>query len=253
MGEQTGIPWCHHTFNSHWGCVKVSPECANCYAERDSIRHGFKIWGPNSERRMLSEHNWNEPIRWDKKAFAAGERRRVFTNSMADVFEDHPQVIAPREQLFRLIDETMYLDWLLLTKRIQNADDMLPDKDWFRNIWLGVTAGTQKTADLWIPQLINLRERFPVLWLSVEPLLEHVQLRRFLPHIDWVIVGGESGPGHRTMAAGWVRDILRTCREFNVPFFFKQWSGFRPKENGCLLDGVEYKDFPRVGGRIYYE
>lgn len=247
MGLETGITWCHSTFNAWWGCVKIAPECAKCYAERDSKRYGFKIWGQDSERRFFGDKHWNEPIRWDAAAEKAGERRRVFTNSMADVFEDREDLIAPRARLFSLIERTPNLDWLLLTKRMENVGAMLPDGYW-PNIWLGTTAGTRERLHSQVPMLQEFAGRVPVLWVSAEPLLESLgPLERF-QFVDWWVVGGESGPGHRAMQLEWAREIRAFCDRFpdDAAFFFKQVGGLRPKDNGDLLDGREWKAFPNV-------
>src|SRR5688572_21886599 len=117
MGESTTITWTHHSWNPWWGCVKVSEGCKNCYAESFSKRACHDIWGPGSQRRFFGDKHWAEPIKWDRAAEKAGERRRVFCASMADVFEDRPDLVEPRRRLFELIRATPNLDWLLLTKR----------------------------------------------------------------------------------------------------------------------------------------
>ena len=128
MAEKTGISWTHHTFNPWWGCTKVSPGCKNCYAETFASRYGFDVWGPGKARRTFSLAHWEEPLKWNRDAELAGERRRVFCASMADVFEAE----APAGELARLwalIRLTPWLDWLLLTKRAERIAESLPD-DW---------------------------------------------------------------------------------------------------------------------------
>jgi protein gp37 len=252
MGEKTGITWTHHTFNAWWGCVKIAPECAKCYAERDSKRFGFKIWGEDAERRFFGDKHWNEPLKWNAAAEKAGERRRVFTNSMADVFEDREDLLAPRARLWNLIERTPHLDWLVLTKRIENAGEMLPYPV-PKNIWLGITAGTDARLRKHGQILAAYRDMFPVLWVSAEPLLGPLELMdvdseygEAWRHIDWWVVGGESGPGHRPMDLNWARDIRHYCQLVKKAFFFKQIGGLRPKDNGDLLDGREWKEFPNA-------
>ena len=126
MGAESKIEWTDHTFNPWWGCEKVSPGCAHCYADAFAKRLGHgttrpKLWGPGSERKVASEAMWREPIKWNRSAEKAGKRARVFCASMADVFEDRPDLLVPRARLFRLVAATPHLDWLLLTKRPENA------------------------------------------------------------------------------------------------------------------------------------
>ena len=125
MAEQTRIEWTHHTWSPWWGCVKVSAGCKNCYADALSHRWGFHIWGPNAERRFFAGKHWNDPIRWNREAEKAHERRRVFP-SMCDPFEDRPDLVEPRQRMFALIDQTPWLDWLLCTKRPENIQRMWP-------------------------------------------------------------------------------------------------------------------------------
>lgn len=174
MGAETKIEWCDHTFNPWIGCTKVSPGCANCYAAvntftRAQRAHGRELWGPDAARHVTSEAKWREPIRWDAAAKAAGIRRRVFCASMADVFEDRPDLAEPRARLAYVIGKTPNLDWLLLTKRPENIarlwiTDVVPP-----NVWLGTTVEDQERADERIPHLLAVPAA--VRFLSVEPLL----------------------------------------------------------------------------------
>lgn len=259
MSENTKIEWCDHTFNPWEGCQKVGPGCDNCYAEARNARFagGTAInWGPGAPRRRTSESNWNLPKRWNAQAHAFmaqhGRRQRVFCASLADVFDNavNPQW---RADLFALIDATPNLDWLLLTKRIGNVCNMLPvpfdfDKH-YPNVWLGATIVNQEEADRDIPKLLAVpaAKRF----LSMEPLLGPVDLRLkmeqpctmcvswncelhgkpddapCLRRADWVIVGGESGPGARPMHPDWARGLRDQCAAARVPFLFKQWGNWR--------------------------
>ncbi len=198
MGENSAIAWTTHTFNPWIGCTKVSPGCANCYAESFDKRVGGGLiteesagvvmkykalrWGVGRPRTRTSPANWKKPLAWNAKALAAGVRHRVFCSSLADVFDDE----VPREwlrDLFALIKATPNLDWLLLTKRPENYDRLDGGFDpetggvlnvWPRNVWLGVTVENQEQANRRIPLL--LAQDAVVRFLSCEPLLEPVAL-----------------------------------------------------------------------------
>lgn len=255
MAEQSKIEWTDHTFNPWEGCQKVAPECDHCYAEnRDQRFTGGIHWGPKAPRRRTSAQNWNKPRRWNAQAEAFhathGRRQRVFCASLADVF-DNAVDTSWREDLWALIRECDQLDWLLLTKRPQNIAKMLPP-DWadgWPHVWLGTSAGTQKTANQHIPHL--LRVPAAIRFVSAEPLLGSIDfaavpkgkisnnitichgaltgvdgLGRSGPHIDWVICGGESGPNARPMHPDWARDLRDQCTAAGVAFFFKQWGNW---------------------------
>lgn len=261
MAETTKIEWADATFNPWVGCTKVSPACDHCYAEGWAKRSGMVEWGAGKERRRTSAANWAKPLKWNREAEATGIRRRVFSASLADVFDN--KVSAQwRSDLFALIEATPNLDWLLLTKRPQNIADMIWPK-WDaglpRNIWLGTTVENQQEADRRIPHLLALPAA--VRFLSCEPLLGPVDLTRLprdgllsldalyggvwerpshraerysqaktTPRLDWVIVGGESGPGARPMHPDWARSLRDQCQSAGVPFFFKQWGDWLPVE-----------------------
>ena len=288
MAENSAIEWTHHTFNPWIGCTKVGPGCDNCYAaDLATVRMGVK-WGAGEERRHTAASTWKQPRAWNRKAEAAGIRYRVFFASLADVFDN--EVPAEwRAELFQLIRETPYLDWLLVTKRIGNAAKMAEAAGgWPGNIWLGISVVNQAEADRDIPKLLTTfgpRFRF----LSMEPLLGPVHIRdHWLIHhhpgdaaIDWIIVGGESGPRARPMHPDWARSLRDQCEEAGVPFLFKQWGEWFPygetdadghvnvrtmgekpgkwhewqnaggfsvrigkKEAGRLLDGVQHDGYP---------
>ncbi len=230
----TTISWAIHTFNPWWGCVKVSPACANCYAASLSKRVGHKVWGKKAKRRLLTENNWKDPVRWNKEAEARGQRARVFCASMADVFEDHPDVIEERRRLWKLIEATPWLDWLLLTKRPENIMTMVPWGDEFPdNVWIGVTAENQDCADLRIPILLDVPAK--VSFLSCEPLLGPIDLNPFIsegddPGIHWVIAGGESGGNSRPTSPNLFTDLRDQCAANDVAFHFKQWGNWAPIE-----------------------
>lgn len=249
MSENSKIEWTDHTFNPWEGCQKVGPGCDHCYAETRNARFagGTAVnWGPGAPRRRTSASNWELPKRWNAQADAFmnqhGRRQRVFCASLADVFDNavDPQW---REDLFRLIEATPNLDWLLLTKRIGNVGNMLPVPFDFAkqypNVWLGATITSQAEADRDIPKLLALDAR--VRFLSMEPLLGPVSFEGMFanPHdmrdgtnmleaLDWVIVGGESGPGARPMHPDWARSLRDQCEAVDTPFLFKQWGEWSP-------------------------
>lgn len=251
MGDNTKIEWTHHTFNPWVGCTKVSPACDHCYAEGWAKRSGMVQWGPHAERRRTSESNWRQPLKWNAEAERLGVRYRVFCSSLADVF-DNAVPTEWRYDLFNIILSTPHLDWLLLTKRIGNArkmiEEILPETmkglpaehplAWpWPHVWIGATICNQEEADRDIPKLLMVpADRH---FLSMEPLLGSVKLPEvFLKRlhfdgkdhsypdnagmIDWVIVGGESGPGARPMHPKWVRSLRDQCQAADVPFLFKQ-------------------------------
>lgn len=262
MAENTKIEWTDHTFNPWIGCTKVGPGCDHCYAENlMDKRMGVAVWGPGNERVRTKPANWKMPLRWNAQADAFmaqhGRRQRVFCASLADVFDNavDPQW---RADLFELIAATPNLDWLLLTKRIGNVGNMLPvpfDFDrHFPNVWIGATIVNQAEADRDIPKLLQVPAR--VRFLSMEPLLGPVDLTSIdvfggdavifplkgttncvndegepaddVPALDWVIVGGESGPGARPMHPDWARSLRDQCEAAGVPFLFKQWGDWAP-------------------------
>jgi protein gp37 len=196
MGRQTeaGIGWTDYTFNPWIGCTKVSPACDNCYAEKMAVRLKMAKWGSSAPRNRTSDANWLLPLSWDKKAAKTGVRYRVFCASMADVFDNEvdPQW---RADLFALISKTPNLDWLLLTKRIGNAYGMMDQAtemmdsgmgcfapSIYPNVWIGATICNQAEADRDIPKLLSVpaAKRF----LSIEPMLGHVDLGRFIGTFD---------------------------------------------------------------------
>jgi protein gp37 len=245
MGEKTGIEWTDHTFNPWWGCVKVSPACRHCYAETFAKRTGNAVWGIDAPRRFFGAKHWAEPRKWNEKAQRDGVRRRVFCASMADVFEDRADLIDARGDLFELIDETPWLDWLLLTKRPENIARLMPPywggRVW-PNVWLGTTVENQQYADERLPHLVA--KDAAVRFVSYEPALGPVDFTPWAFDLDWIIAGGESGGGHRTPDAEWFREVRDFCERARLWFFFKQWGGINPKANGAMLDGREWKQVP---------
>jgi protein gp37 len=235
MGADSKIEWTHATFNPWWGCQRVSPGCEHCYAETFAKRVGQKVWGPKADRRFFGDAHWNEPLKWNRDAERAGERRRVFCASMADVFEDRRDLDEQRARLWRLIEATPSLDWLLLTKRPQNMARLAPAAwadGWPANVWAGTTVEDQRRAEERLPHLLGVPAR--IRFLSVEPQLGPVDLMKVRDDelgaawnvltcgIGWVIVGGESGPGARPFDLAWARELVGQCRAASVPCFVKQ-------------------------------
>lgn len=227
MGENTKIEWATNTFNPWIGCTRVSPGCVNCYAE-ELMDHRYKRvkWGKGELRSRTSEANWKKPLAWNKKAEAEGTRPRVFCSSLADVFD--PEVEQEwKDDLWRLIEKTPNLDWLLLTKRPEYIDVAIPTswfQQWPQNVWLGVTVENQKMARERIHILASYPA--PVRFLSCEPLIGPLSLD--LEEIDWVIVGGESGKNARPMHPDWIERIQSDCNAEVTAFFFKQWGEWAP-------------------------
>lgn len=263
MAEKTEIAWTDATFNPWWGCQKVSPGCDNCYAERDAKRFYPErvLWGPDSERRTMSDKYWRAPLLWNEKAQSAGKRLRVFTASMADVFDKD----APgdgRARLFSLIRATPNLDWLVLTKRAGNILRMLPH-DWndesdgngYPNVWLGISVVNQAEADRDIEKLLDVPAH--IHFLSIEPMLGPVNIMPWLPNahdeaterfLDWVIVGGESGHQSRPMDAEWALSLRQQCRHTGTAYFFKQgsqanWPMFR--DFSTFPEKLQVREWPR--------
>ncbi len=249
MAEQTGIQWTTHTFNPWWGCTRVSPACAHCYADTLARRYGHRLWDDGSRRRFLSEQHWSQPARWNRHAEQDGVARKVFCASMADVFEEHDELEPWRQRLWRLIEQTPMLHWQLLTKRPENVAVMVPWREqWPGNVWIGTSIeNSRHTFRAEILAELPAAVRF----ISAEPLLGSLFLngkpnRRplSLKGLDWVIAGGESGPGFRRVDVEWVRELRDACVEAGVPFFYKQQGGRTPKAGGRELDGRTWDEFP---------
>ena len=243
MSENTSVEWATHSFNTHWGCHEISDGCTNCYARGMGNRFGVQ-WGVDTPRREFGDKHWDEPLKWDRKAAAAGEKHYVFSNSMSDLFDKNAPA-GVRERWFALTKATPNLIWLALTKRVGNVPSMLP-ADWgngYPNVWLGISVVNQPEADRDIPKLerINAAVRF----LSMEPLLSAVDLQGHIPierdrdgswrrktkfheesQIHWIIVGGESGTSARPMHPDWAYSLRDQCKAAGVAFFFKQWGSW---------------------------
>ena len=246
MGELTAISWTDHTFNPWIGCQRVSPACNNCYAETLNKRWGQGNWGKDAPRRVTADANWRKPLKWNRDAEAAGVPAFVFCASMADVFEDRPDLDQPRDRLWKLIDETPWLTWLLLTKRPENIARMVP-VEWMTsgfpsNVWAGTTVEDQRRAEERLPHLARIPA--PVRFLSCEPLLGYVDLLHHVEDIEWIICGGESGAGFRPLDLHNARMLRQQCIGWDVPFWFKQVGGIHPTSGGDLLDGELWHQRP---------
>ena len=189
MAENSKIEWTDHTFNPWIGCTKVGPPCDNCYAEALSNRYGWVTWGAHGNRKRTSPANWKKPYQWDRAAEKANVRARVFSASLADWLDNQvPQEW--RGDLGNVIDQTLYLDWLLLTKRIQNFKRLSPWQRPPRNVWLGITCGSQPELDRDWPMLaaIDVAVRF----ISYEPALGPLVLGDARPGPATAIIIGSS-------------------------------------------------------------
>jgi len=239
MAIGSDIEWTESTWNPVTGCNKISPGCKHCYAERmaerlqamgqPNYRNGFAL--------TLQPQMLDLPLRWKRP-------QTIFVNSMSDLF--HKDV--PREYIWRVFDVMRRAHWhrfQVLTKRADRVAVLDRDLDWPENVWMGVSVENTKYIDR-IDDLRKTRAR--VKFLSLEPLLGSLH-DLDLRDIDWVIVGGESGPGARPMDAAWVTDIRDQCSHANVAFFFKQWGGTNKKRTGRVLDGRTWDEMPRVSNR----
>lgn len=221
MGYTTAIAWTDHTFNPWMGCHKVSAGCKHCYAETlVKNRMGLPgIWGPEGIRQR-TKTPWRKVEGWNSEARAEGRPHRVFCASLADVFEDEAGPNAWRDDVWDLIRDCTWLDFQILTKRPENIKRMLPD-DWgsgWPNVWLGTSIEDNRVA--WRGRVLTAVPAI-VHFVSYEPAIGPLD-RLPLDHIEWVIVGGESGPGYRPMDLAWARDMRRRCDATGTYYFFKQ-------------------------------
>lgn len=236
MATQSSIEWTETTWNPVTGCSKVSPGCAHCYAERMAkrlqamgvrkYRHGFDV--------AVHASTLEEPLRWTQP-------RLVFVNSMSDLF--HPSVPTVFiESVFTIMNRASRHTFQVLTKRPDRVGSLDSRLRWTPNIWLGVSIESER----WLDRLELLaRTGAGTKFLSLEPLLGPLP-RLDLSDVDWVIAGGESGPGARPVRPEWIRAIRDSCVRSSVPFFFKQWGGVFKKRTGRVLDGRTWDQMPAV-------
>lgn len=281
MSENTAIAWTDSTWNPWWGCTVVGPGCDNCYAAALDKRTGGDHWGVNHARRRTSQHNWNDPYRWNRGAekFLAenGRRRRVFVASMGDIFDNavHPTW---RRDAYQVMEVCNRIDWQPLTKRVTNVAKFVPDhwKDghWPRHIGLMVTAVNQAEFLRDSGRLIRLKNEFDIPWIGIsyEPAIGPLDIgypKEIYPDgppmccsgqdcgcrgrpidppvcwgIDWIIAGGESGANWRAADPAWFRSLRDQCAEYGVNFFMKQMSGFNPHKIP-IPDDLMVREFPR--------
>lgn len=235
MAKST-IEWTGSTWNPVTGCVKISPGCKNCYAERMAKR--LKAMGQknyvNGFELAMHPHTLELPLSWKKP-------QTIFVNSMSDLFIEG----VPDDYIQRVFDVMRRAHWhtfQVLTKRSERLAALSPSLLWAPNIWMGVSV---ENAD-YVHRIDHLRSTgASVKFLSMEPLLGATPSMN-LHGIDWVIVGGESGPGARPMEEQWVVDIREQCTQSKVPFFFKQWGGVRKKLAGRDLEGKTWSQMPRL-------
>ena len=239
MAEKSAIEWTESTWNPVTGCTKISAGCLNCYAERMALRH--KAMGQpnyrNGFRVTCHRHALDMPVRWKKP-------QRVFVNSMSDLFhKDVPDDFIL--YIFSTMREAQQHQYQILTKRAERLADFSSGLAWRDNVWMGVTVESADYKD----RIDYLRYTGAhVKFLSLEPLLGDLG-ELDLDEIDWVIVGGESGPKAREMKVEWVKSIRDKCISYDIPFFFKQWGGTRKSKTGRQLDGRTWQDLPTPRSR----
>ena len=238
MSDNSAIEWTDATWNPVTGCTKVSPGCAHCYAETITLR--FKRGGPFLPgKTTITTHDdrLHIPGKWKSP-------RRIFVNSMSDLFhEDVPFAFV--EEVFQRMIQYDHHIYQVLTKRPERMLEYFNAANisaWPDHVWAGVSVENQYWAKKRIPSLAKIPAK--VRFLSVEPLLKEVDLTQYLRQIQWVIVGGESGNRARPVAAEWVVRIRDDCLRHNVPFFFKQWGGRYSKAGGRELEGQTWNEMP---------
>lgn len=239
--KSSKIEWTESTWNPTTGCSKISSGCKNCYAERmskrlqsmgvDKYKDGFKL--------RIHPEVLDEPYSWRNP-------RTVFVNSMSDLFhEDMP--LEYIQSVFKVMNENPIHTFQVLTKRADILQEYSDQLVWSKNIWMGVTVEDQEN----INRVDKLRKiKANVKFLSIEPLIGRIENLN-LSNIDWVIVGGESGPGAREMNKDWVVEIKQQCQDQKTHFFFKQWGGVNKKKAGRLLEGQTWDEMPLKKGFAY--
>lgn len=268
MAETSAIEWTDATVNFWWGCTRVGPGCDHCYAETWARRLGLDLWSSATRRPIAGAGSTLRRLdRGHDRWFAAhGRRRRVFMQSMSDLFDNEvdPDL---RRAAFDGAEAATNLDIQFLTKRVPNVAKMVPvhwlHGHWPRHIGLMITVVNQEEAERDVPRLLDLKEAHSIPWigLSIEPMLGCMELSRWLGKLDWVIVGGESGHRARPLQADWARIIRDQCEAHGTPFFFKQWGEYVPTSDadgpymmratsrkiaGRVLDGRTHNDFWRI-------
>jgi protein gp37 len=236
MSTHSAIEWTQSTWNPITGCSKISQGCKHCYAERMAMR--LKAMGhPNYSNGFtlaLHEQALHLPLTWKHPQI-------IFVNSMSDLFhEDVPFEFI--EKIFSIMNEASWHTFQILTKRSQRLVEIDSQLHWPENVWMGVTVESQNYKY----RIDNLRQcHSQIKFISLEPLLGPIA-GMDLSGINWVITGGESGPGARPIEKDWVIDVRDQCIASSIPFFFKQWGGVRKKLNGRLLEGKIWNELPQL-------
>jgi len=234
MAAKSDIEWTESTWNPVTGCTKVTPGCRNCYAERMARR--LQAMGnpnyANGFQLAIHEQAIKLPFQWKNP-------QTIFVNSMSDMF--HEEVpLAFIKRVFDVMNRAHWHQYQILTKRSERLKELDRHLQWADHIWMGVSVETDK----YLNRIDDLQSTgASIKFLSLEPLLGPLPKLK-LKGIDWVIVGGESGPGARPMLEDWVTDIRNQCRKARVPFFFKQWGGVSRKKAGRLLEGRTWDEMP---------
>ena len=234
------IEWTESTWNPVTGCTKVSSGCRNCYAEKMALR--LRAMGQpnyaNGFELTLHPEVLNRPLLWMKP-------QMIFVNSMSDLFHEAiPESFIL--DIFRTMTEAHWHTFQVLTKRSKRLRELSPLIDWPPNVWMGVTVESARYQDR-ISDLASTSAA--VKFLSLEPLLGPIP-HLHLDYINWVIVGGESGPGARKMLPEWVIDVRNQCVRHGVPFFFKQWGGVNKKAAGRILEGATWDNLPVASEKV---
>jgi protein gp37 len=244
MGDRTGIQWTDATWNPMTGCTKVSAGCDNCYALTVAERKTRDVYlarlpvkdTPANRADPFAPRFWEDrlemPLHWRRP-------RRVFVNSMSDVFHAHFSV-EMIQRVFDVMNRAHWHQFQVLTKRPERALRLADKIEWGENIWLGTSIETMDVAH----RADALRATPAVVkFISAEPLLGSLDVL-VLSGMDWVIGGGESGLGFRPCELAWARGLRDNCLAIGVAFFWKQWGGFTPRSGGRLLDGREWNEYP---------
>lgn len=236
MGIRSAIEWTESTWNPVTGCTKISPGCKHCYAERMAFR--LKAMGQtnyaNGFQLTLQPHTLRAPLSWKKP-------QNIFVNSMSDLFHcDVPTSFI--HEVFGVMAAAYWHRFQILTKRSDRLREIDSLLEWRKNVWMGVSVEDAQ----YVHRIDDLRATGAFTkFLSLEPLLGPLEDLN-LEGIDWVIVGGESGPNARSADPKWVKSIRDQCLDANIPFFFKQWGGKNKKKSGRLLEGRTWDEMPRV-------
>lgn len=228
------IEWTNETWNPVTGCSKISSGCKNCYAERMAHRlFNMGVYNYRNQFQVtLHTHSLEIPYKWKKP-------RTIFVNSMSDLFhKDVPLEFI--QQVFKVIEDTPQHQYQILTKRSERLVELTKSLNWSSNLWMGVSVEDEKVMS----RIQDLKKcDANIKFLSVEPLIGPLP-NLDISGIDWVIVGGESGPRSRPMKPEWVLDIKNNCQENQIPFFFKQWGGVNKKKTGRVLENRTWDEMP---------